>query len=53
MPWGIVVSTAATGQRGQAGRLLRFVFWLNVVLAVLVGTIAMPEAYLIPGIIPK
>ena len=29
----IVVATAATGQRGGEGQILRFVFWHSVVLA--------------------
>ena len=40
----IVVGTAATNQQGQEGRLLRFVFWHSVALAVLMGLIVLAQA---------
>jgi lactate permease len=49
----IVVSTAATNQHGQEGRILRFVFWHSVALAVLMGIIVMLQAYLFPWMIPQ
>ncbi len=49
----IVVSTAATGQIGQEGKILRFVFWHSVALAVLMGLIVMAQAYLFPWMIPE
>src|SRR5207344_2608273 len=33
----IVVATAATGQEGEEGQILRFVFWPSVTLAALMG----------------
>src|SRR5207244_9175024 len=48
----IVISTAATGQSGQEGRILRFVFWHSVALALLMGLIVMAQAYLFPWMIP-
>ncbi len=42
----IVVATAATNQQGQEGRLLRFVFWHSVALAVLMGLIVLAQASL-------
>ncbi len=48
----IVVASAATGQQGEEGRILRFVFWHSIVLAVLVGLLTMIQAYLLPGMIP-
>ena len=33
----IVVATASTGQQGQEGRILRFVFWHSVALAAIMG----------------
>src|SRR5262245_31803742 len=49
----IVVATASTGQHGQEGRILRFVFWHSVALAALMGLIVMIQAYLLPGMIPQ
>ncbi len=48
----IVVSTAATNQHGQEGRILRFVFWHSVALAVIMGIIVMLQAYVFPWMIP-
>jgi lactate permease len=49
----IVVSTAATGQEGEEGRILRFVFWHSVALAGIMGLIVMAQAYLTPWMIPE
>jgi lactate permease len=49
----IVVATAATGQHGQEGRILRFVFWHSIVLACLMGLIVLAQAYLVPWMVPK
>jgi lactate permease len=48
----IVVSTASTGQVGQEGRILRFVFWHSVALAALMGAIVMLQAYVFTWMIP-
>jgi lactate permease len=48
----IVVSTAATGQVGQEGRILRFVFWHSVALVIVMGAIVMLQAYVFPWMIP-
>jgi lactate permease len=48
----IVVSTAATNQQGQEGRILRFVFWHSVALAAIMGLIVMAQAYWFPWMIP-
>jgi lactate permease len=48
----IVVATASTGQHGQEGRILRFVFWHSVALAAIMGIIVMIQAYLTPWMIP-
>jgi lactate permease len=48
----IVVSTASTGQVGQEGRILRFVFWHSVALAAIMGAIVMLQAYVFPGMVP-
>jgi lactate permease len=49
----IVVSTAATNQHGEEGRILRFVFWHSVVLAAIMGLIVMAQAYWFPWMIPR
>jgi lactate permease len=49
----IVVSTAATNQHGQEGRILRFVFWHSVALASIMGVIVMLQAYVFPWMVPK
>jgi len=48
----IVVASAATGQRGTEGQILRFVFWHSVVLAALVGLLTLVQAYWLPQMIP-
>jgi len=48
----IVVATASTGQVGQEGRILRFVFWHSVALATIMGAIVMLQAYVFPWMIP-
>ena len=49
----IVVSTAATNQHGQEGRILRFVFWHSVALASIMGIIVMLQAYVFPWMVPS
>lgn len=48
----IVVSTASTGQIGQEGRILRFVFWHSIALATIMAVIVMLQAYVFPWMIP-
>lgn len=47
----IVVATASTGQHGQEGKILRYVFWHSVVLACIMGLIVLAQAYLFPWMI--
>jgi lactate permease len=49
----IVVATAATNQHGQEGRILRFVFWHSIALAVIMGIIVMLQAYVFDWMIPQ
>jgi lactate permease len=49
----IVVATAATDQHGQEGRILRFVFWHSIALAVIMGIIVMLQAYVFPWMVPQ
>jgi lactate permease len=48
----IVVSAAATGQAGQEGQILRFVFWHSIALASLMGLLTLAQAYLVPWMVP-
>ena len=48
----IVVASAATGQPGAEGQILRFVFWHSIALASLVGLLTLVQAYWFPHIIP-
>jgi lactate permease len=48
----IVVSAAATGQPGQEGPILRFVFWHSLALAVLMGLLVLAQAYWLTWMIP-
>ncbi len=49
----IVVSTAATNQHGQEGRILRFVFWHSITLACLMGVITLLQAYVFTWMVPS
>jgi lactate permease len=49
----IVVATASTGQTGQEGRILRFVFWHSLALAAIMGLIVMAQAYWFTWMIPQ
>jgi len=49
----IVVAGVATGQRGTEGKILRYVFFHSVALAVLVGLLVLIQAYGSPKWVPK
>jgi lactate permease len=48
----IVVAAVATEQKAGEGKILRFVFFHSVALALLVGVLTMAQAYLFPGMMP-
>jgi lactate permease len=48
----IVVSAAATGQTGQEGPILRFVFLHSITLALLMGLLVLAQAYWWTAMIP-
>ena len=48
----IVVAGVATGQQGEEGNILRYVFFHSLALAVLVGILVFLQAYVFPGMIP-
>src|SRR5438876_8658130 len=48
----IVVAAVATQQSGGEGKILRFVFWHSIVLAVLVGVLTLLQAYVLAWMVP-
>jgi len=48
----IVVASVATGQEGEEGTILRYVFLHSLVLAILVGIMILLQAYVFPAIVP-
>jgi lactate permease len=48
----IVVASVATGQQGNEGSILRYVFWHSIALAGLVGVVVILQAYVFPWMIP-
>jgi len=48
----IVVASVATGQQGNEGNILRYVFWHSIALASLVGLVVILQAYVFPWMIP-
>jgi lactate permease len=48
----IVVAGVATGQHGEEGGILRYVFFHSLAMAVLVGLLVLSQAYLFPGVVP-
>jgi len=49
----IVVAGIATGQHGQEGIILRYVFFHSIALAMLVGLLVAAQAYVVPQMIPQ
>ncbi len=48
----IVVASVATGQDGQEGSILRYVFWHSLALASLVGVLVLLQAYVFTWMVP-
>ena len=50
----IVVASVATGEgSASAGRILRYVFWHSLALAMLVGLVVLAQAYWFPWMVPE
>ena len=49
----IVVAGVATGQQGNEGTILRYVFWHSIALAVMVGIVVFLMAYVFPWMIVR
>jgi lactate permease len=48
----IVVAGVATGQKGNEGAILKYVFWHSLALACLVGLVVLLQAYVFPWMVP-
>jgi lactate permease len=48
----IVVAGVATGQEGNEGEILRYVFFHSLALAILVGVLIYLQAYVFPWMVP-
>ena len=48
----IVVSASTTGQTDGESKILRFVFWHSLALALLMGLVVVLQAYVVPGMAP-
>jgi lactate permease len=48
----IVVSASTTNQPGGEAKILRFVFWHSLALALLMGLLVVLQARVLPGIVP-
>lgn len=48
----IVVAGVATGQEGNEGEILRYVFFHSIALAVMVGLLVLAQAYVFKGVVP-
>jgi lactate permease len=49
----IVVAGVATGQQGNEGQILRYVFWHSLVLAAAVGVLVFAQAYGLSWMVPR
>ncbi len=52
-PQNVVTGTSTTELKGKEGLVIRRTFMHSIILEILLGTLAMVQQYLIPGIIPK
>lgn len=48
----IVVAGVVTGEQGEEGNILRYVFFHSIALAILVGVLVMLQAHVFPGVVP-
>jgi hypothetical protein len=51
-PQNIAIGVTTVGLIGQEGKVLRSTFWHSVLLAALIGLVALGQAYLIPTRVP-
>lgn len=51
-PQNIAIGVSTVGLTGQEGNILHKTFWHSVVLAAIIGLIALAQAYVVPGMVP-
>lgn len=51
-PQNIAIGVSTVGLIGQEGRILHKTFWHSVLLAAVIGVIALLQAYVVPGMVP-
>ena len=51
-PQNIAIGVSTVGLIGHEGRILHKTFWHSVVLAAIIGLIALLQAYVVPGMVP-
>jgi lactate permease len=51
-PQNIAVGVTTVGLIGQEGKILRATFWHSVLLAAMLGLVALAQAYWVPGMVP-
>ncbi len=51
-PQNIAVGVTTVGLIGQEGRILRGTFWHSILLALMLGLVALAQAYWLPGMVP-
>lgn len=51
-PQNVTTGVATTELRGQEGKVVARTFWPSVILAALMGILALLQAYVFPGVIP-
>ena len=51
-PQNIAIGVSTVGLIGQEGNILHKTFWHSVLLAAIIGLIALAQAYVVPGMVP-
>jgi lactate permease len=51
-PHNIAVGVTTVGLIGQEGKILRATFWHSILLAAMLGLVALAQAYWVPGMVP-
>lgn len=51
-PQNIAIGVSTVGLTGEEGNILHKTFWHSVLLAAIIGVIALVQAYVVPGMVP-
>jgi len=51
-PQNIAIGVTTVGLIGQEGKILRATFWHSILLAAMLGLVALAQAYWVPGMVP-